>query len=708
MKRLLLFALIILALFALSSCSDEPASISVQYTALKGGYISGMPYQVKDAIDGVAKFNAVMAVPNNGYKFVSWSDGSTEARREDFLSASATFSATFALDRVTLKYECEGGGSIEGQATQYITPGGNGVSVTAIADEGFRFVSWDDGNKSPTRRDLGDTDKTFTAIFTNKASVTYESGEGGKINGEATQSVTIGDYSSTVTAVASEGYKFVSWSDGSTNPIRNDLITADGLSVQATFKKYYTVTFTCDPTMGKIAGEAVQQVVVGESSFAVVVREIEGYEFVCWSDGTTSKSMAITPTEDTTIYAHFMKKGYGLPTVFINTVTGKDVTSKKDYIACTISINDTEGDHNLIEATAQIRGRGNSTWTKFPKKPYKFKLDVSQNLFGFGKAKDWVLLADYIDNSLLRNCLAYKIAGEFSELEASPDCQSVEVYLNGEYRGVYLLCEQIEIDDDRVDITEIPDSVDTGYLIEMDQWALDGASTDIYVSVPDSLRSNRAYTIKAPDELEITDAHKEYIRAYIKSCIDALYADDYAKVCELIDVKSFAQAYIVYELTKNPDVDYSSFYMYKDAGGVMRCGPVWDFDMSLGNAEHKSYGKTYYQDPSSSNLEFYARDKNPWFKGLLRFDDFKALVATELAEYAPKIEKMIDDVTTYALSKSEAYKQNFEKWDVIGVNTWTNPTYIVEIDTWEEHVAYCKAYLEKSLTALKENYSNLD
>ena len=696
MKRLLTIALCALCLLlCFSACEDEKRTVSVQYLALEGGTIVGVANQQKDVDDsGVARFDSVTAVPNEGYSFVKWSDGSTEPTRCDSLSSSAILSASFSLNKVTLSYSCEEGGVIEGQAMQSLIPGVAGSQVTAVALEGYKFVEWSDGLKSATRYDIARENLSVSATFTDKVSFTYTAQEGGEVAGFATQEVKIGKRSALVRAVANEGYRFVKWSDGVTAETRNDL-AEDDFTVSAIFQKCYKVSFLCNAEMGTIAGQATQIVDEGESSLAVIVREIEGYEFVCWSNGSTDKVMSVTPTEDTTLIAHFTRKGYGLPTVQVNTVTGGDVVSKDVYIGCTVTIHDADDDYYLLDATGQIKGRGNSTWTNFPKKPYRIKLDVSESVFGFGKAKDWVLLADHMDYSLIRNYFSYTLAGEFSELGASPDCRSVELYFNGQYRGVYLLCEQIEVDDDRVDITEsvVPD---TGYIIEMDQWAVDRNQGEIFFQVPDSLKSNRAYTIKAPGD-EITEEQKAYIKKYIEDCISALWGNDYSRVCELMDVKSFAQAYIVYELTKNPDVDYSSFYMFKDAGSSLRCGPVWDFDMSMGNVSHKGNGK--FEDPALINAKY----ANPYFKGLLRFDEFKALVGEELGAYIPTISEMIDEVADFALSKQSAFEQNFVRWDILGTSVW-NPSYIVEIDTWVGQVEYVRTYLKASLQALIKEY----
>ena len=158
------------------------------------------------------------------------------------------------------------------------------------------------------------------------------------------------------------------------------------------------------------------------------------------------------------------------------------------------------------------------------------------------------------------------------------------VYLNGEYIGVYLLCEQIEVQKTRVNIKEST-WVDTGYLIEMDGR---GDGTGFHANF-------KFYAIKTPDPdlPTFTPEHKAFIKDYLEQCFEALKSDDFSEVENLMDVRSFAQAYVVYELFNCVDVGYASFYLHKDQGGPLRCGPVWDFDRSLGIVGNTHGAKDY-------------------------------------------------------------------------------------------------------------------
>ena len=699
MKRIILLALCVILLCALMCSCGESEKISAEYIAQEGGYIEGVPLQEKElGKSGTATFGLIIARENEGYRFIGWSDGATDKIRLDTLSASASFTAMFEkINYATVTYECGEGGVLVGEATQRLEVGKTTTEVTVTPSFGYRFLGWSDGVMDLTRSDLCDTDKTVSASFTNKVTVKYVAGAGGSLLGSATQELTYGEQTTTIWAIPESGYRFIGWDDSSTAEKRTDRAEQD-VTYTAIFKKFNTVTFLANSERGTIVGSSSQIVDEGESSIPVMAVPLEGYAFVAWSNGSTDPIITLTPTESESVTALFVRTGSGLSVVSIDTETGKDVTSRDSYINCVVSVYDNAGNYHVLDQSAQIRGRGNSTWTQgFPKKPYKIKLNEKQDVFGFGKAKDWVLLADYIDKSLLRNYLSYTVAGQMSRLEASPDCRSVEVYLNGEYHGVYLLCEQVEVNKHRVEVEESVAYLDTGYLVEMDGWAYQTPKTSI--RVPDALNSNRDYSVKFPNDDELTDAHKKFIQDYLIQCITAIEGDDYSKVTELIDVHSFAQGYIIFEAFKCADTNYSSLFFHKDAGGKLKCGPVWDFDMGLGNVNHKGNG--VFKDPKT----LWTKDQCPWFNALLKHEEFFELVCTTLAENEQLIRDSVDDCFDYAYAHQESYEKNFEKWEVLGINTWTNPSYIVDIKTWEGQVEFARDYFNQSLAYMLEYYA---
>lgn len=504
------------------------------------------------------------------------------------------------------------------------------------------------------------------------------------------------------------------------------------------FSPKFQVTFTCDSKMGTISGETTQIVAEGNKTTEVTAVANEGYTFIGWSDGTRTAKITYKPEDAANLVAYFThastdtEETKGLPVIEINTLNGLSITSKDVYTDCYISLLDTETGNNVVSELAEIKGRGNSTWEKFDKKPYKFKFESKQNLFGYGAEKTWVLLADARDYSLLRNMLALNAGGVMSELGYTSKGQSVELYLNGVYQGVYYLCEQIQVKKNRVNITQEDDEIvqgpaDIGWLIEMDAWISEdqggtskipsyGITTDgdVFVRVDDGMYNG--YTIKDPEDIlydadgNLKEEFMIYIQAYIKNSLAAVSGDDYNAVCELIDVKSFAQAYIIFDLFKNPDTQYSSVYFYKDVDGKLVAAPLWDFDMSIGNVTHKKNCGTNAQNFRDTTYLWTAQ-KNTWFRELLEFQEFRDLVGQELVDNAEALRASIAADLEYARAHAEAYKKNFEKWNLIGntsatekMGAWSVPNEFKSFEEWEDHLDYIKGYLEASLQNLLSVY----
>ena len=335
--------------------------VKIDYMATEGGLVIGVTNQ---QLKISQESNTVEAIADGGYRFIGWSDGITETKRSDIANNNVVYVAMFEkINYTNLTYLSTEGGVIEGVTHQSIETGlmGNTVEAKAIQN-GYYFVKWDDGVLTPKRSDIADTDKTVTAIFTNKYTVTYETTEGGRIEGKTVQELEYGKTYETVMAVADSGYAFVRWDDGSEVFLRQDTATKN-VTYKAIFKEPYTVVFNCDSERGSIVGETSQIIVEGRKSNKVTAVAKDGFEFVCWSDGSTSPEIKITAYENTELYAHFSFASTGLPVISIVTETGKDVTSKTEYIGCVISLYDTETNEHFVEQIANIRGRGNSTWT---------------------------------------------------------------------------------------------------------------------------------------------------------------------------------------------------------------------------------------------------------------------------------------------------------------------------------------------------------
>lgn len=264
----------------------------------------------------------------------------------------------------------------------------------------------------------------------------------------------------------------------------------------------------------------------------------------------------------------------GLPVLFINTPGEKSIPSKhEDWLEGTeLTLYNTDWTIDYTGKEDNIRGRGNSTWS-YPKKPYAIKLDSKAEILGMPKHKRWVLLANWMDRTLLRNRISFAVAMK-TGLKWTPRGEFVEVILNGKHIGNYYLCEHIKVDKDRVNVDELTDDVtDSGYILELDTYFDEvNRFKSAYYSLP--------YMFKDPDE--VNSAQFSFIQNYVNTLEASLKdnarfaAGEYAGY---IDVDSFIDWWLVHELTGNEEPKHpKSSYMHKNTGGKLTMGPVWDFD----------------------------------------------------------------------------------------------------------------------------------
>ena len=262
-----------------------------------------------------------------------------------------------------------------------------------------------------------------------------------------------------------------------------------------------------------------------------------------------------------------------LPTVIINTPGMQDITSKEYELSSNVYIVSENGTNLLATRETGVRGRGNASWLYFPKKPYRLKFKSKQSPLGApASAKKWTLISNYSDKTLMRNILAFKVSRAAGHAY-TPFIHPVDVVVNGEYRGCYQLCDQVEAASDRVPAKD-------GYLIEVDSYAYD--ETVMFTSV-----NGTPVTIKHPDEDDITQEQWSFIEGFFNKMENSVLSSDYLDTEKgyrnYLDLESFLKNFIVGEFCGNPDMLWS-VYMYKDAAdGKLFVGPTWDHDLSFDN-----------------------------------------------------------------------------------------------------------------------------
>lgn len=259
-----------------------------------------------------------------------------------------------------------------------------------------------------------------------------------------------------------------------------------------------------------------------------------------------------------------------LPVIYITTADSSAITSRdywKENTSLRIVMPD--GAVSYQSDKAAVRARGHSTFSK-PKKPFALKLEEDASLLGMTANKRWILLANFMDHSLLRNSLALAIAKQTS-LEWTTDSRPVNVVVNGKLQGCYLLCESIRIGEHWVNVDD-----KEGFLIEMDSYPGDEYRFET---------EYRQLPVNVSYPMPPTDEQMGAIENYFGRIEDILYGgitDLNVLYCEYIDMDSFIDWWLVHELTQNAEPNGPrSCYMYKGRDGLLKAGPVWDFDLAF-------------------------------------------------------------------------------------------------------------------------------
>ena len=287
-------------------------------------------------------------------------------------------------------------------------------------------------------------------------------------------------------------------------------------------------------------------------------------------------SFLVTDNTDINIIAVFEFEELTMPIMSIELETSLNEVNQEDYVNAKMSISNTDEQYEFSNLDFLFRGRGNWSWDK-EKKGYRIKFDSKQNLFGNCNSKHWAIIASYIDITLLRNKMSFEMVDVLDEIYYVTSCVNLEVYINGEYRGVYSLVELPKAEKDKMDIDESNTEIDTGYIIELDAYAIkdwQNAPTNAIEGI-DYFKIDGVkypFSVKTPDPDEYVDAqtHKKqvaYISDYFKKMFKAVFEHNFNEFTKYADVNSFVDMYILDEIIKSTDVGWQSFYFVKEKGG---------------------------------------------------------------------------------------------------------------------------------------------
>jgi spore coat protein CotH len=357
----------------------------------------------------------------------------------------------------------------------------------------------------------------------------------------------------------------------------------------------------------------------------------------------------------------------GLPIVRITTGNRRPITSKEQYVKASIEIVDPNDSGNNLKGEVEIRGRGNSTWNA-PKKPYRLRFPNKTSLFGNEKARNWVLLANYQDTTLMTNAIAFELGKRFG-LAFTPHFTHVDVILNGRYEGSYMVTEHIQTGPGRIDINE-----DGGFLVELDNhYDEEPKFQTPLLKLP--------VMIKHPEDSGydfVKDAVNELEAALCSSASpDSGYRD-------LIDMYNFIDYIMINEITRNVDLQHPhSVFLYRDKGSKICLGPLWDFDYGFDYNKRKyfknaegMYFNTAFRE--GSGQKFFSRFfEDPYFR-----TKYKERWNEKYADIAA-IESFIDEM---AIRLEKSHKANGAVW------WWKMVNYPKEIarlkEWWRKRVEY--------------------
>lgn len=385
---------------------------------------------------------------------------------------------------------------------------------------------------------------------------------------------------------------------------------------------------------------------------------------------------------------------YYAPKLKLYVEDGGVIDSKDEYKNVTIELVD--GYEIVMSAEGRVKGRGNATWG-YDKKPYKIKFDEKQGFFGLTANKDWVLLAEYCDKSLMRTAYMCELAQTVG-LPYPIHYHHVQLYLNGQYHGMYVLTDQVEKKKGRVDIE------DDGFLFEHDNYFWDE---------PLNFRTERReywYTFKYPDpeDAEITEGDDNFlfITNFMNDFEAALYGDDFKNPTtgyrKYIDVQTFAKWFLVQELVAN--LEPNMYYVLPSRKDKLQVAPVWDAEWSLGLAYREDEYAGWAGLPAQPDRYQAIWSKWKYFGRLFEDPYFVDVVRNEWETLKPMIPAFQDKMAYIAEGISKDQARNFKKW---GTLWWYVSVGLVRFDTWEEEVSYVSEFFKDRVVWLDNYLSTL-
>jgi hypothetical protein len=496
--------------------------------------------------------------------------------------------------------------------------------------------------------------------------------------------------------------------------IDENYIVVEDMTIDAIIEGYININFSVSgngsATLDKtkvFRGETVK--VINNPEFGYKLSHIvyNDKKVALSSDDT----FIITDNNYANIEAVFEIDALSMPVMNIELSTSLDDVGKVDYVNAKMSISNTSEKYEFSDLEFLFRGRGNWSWAK-EKKGYRIKFDSKQNLFGNCKSKHWAIIASYTDITLNRNKMSFELANVLDNIYYVTSCVNVEVFINGEYRGVYSLVELPKAEKNKMDIDESYDYVDTGYIIELDAYAItdwQGNPTNAIEGIDYFKITGVKYpfSVKSPDpddyvNEEMYRSQVKYISDYFNEMFNAVFNHNLEEFKKYADVDSFVDMYLLDEIIKSTDVGWQSFFFVKEKGGKVYLTAPWDLEFSCGlNRGDQSYQGMYVSELFDKRLG--TKTSSELFINLMLIPEFRLLAKKRLNELKDKLIQSVNKTLDEALLYEDSYNRNYAKFNILGIKLNVEGAEVYKLKTWKEHVEYLRSWVINRINWLCEN-----
>ncbi|RLD68328.1 MAG: hypothetical protein DRI98_11980 [Bacteroidetes bacterium] len=466
---------------------------------------------------------------------------------------------------------------------------------------------------------------------------------------------------------------------------------ADALQEALVYQGITPLRFTLDESVKDLLVQGLNTFAVEVHNESITSSDLSSNPYLHAGISNIGSFYHATPTW---FYPPFLQDSTLLPLIIIDT-EGQQIPNEPRITATMNLVNNGPGNYNHTsdpgngysgQISIEVRGES-SAWFS-PKKSYSLETQTDSGtnnnviLLGLPQENDWVLYAPYLDKSLLRNVLSYRLFEEMGNY--SPRTRFVEVVVNNDYKGVYILTEKIKRDKNRVDMAKLlPEDISGneltgGYLLRIDK--LSGMSSELFwespVSPPYAGYNQVTYSYFDPKYEELNDTQRAYIMDHMQKFESALvhryFKDPESGYRAYLDIPSMVDMMILNEFTKEVDAYLFSHYFYKQKdsdGGKLVNGPPWDYNLAFGNNDyyedlHLTYNWIYTQD---NRVYWWNRVmEDSWFRNALRCR-WDELYQTVLSS-----ENLHAIVDSSLMVMGEGVQRNFQRWPILGTYVWPN------------------------------------